>query len=244
MQSKLLRSQKVLVILILGSILPACAGKKPVTALDEFTPEKQPILTTESGEPSLIFQEISTKAPSPPATTTPKATLTSTSGATATVTTTDIPTMTATSSPTSSPTQISRLSLGIVVYLVFLGGGSEDTCSGYTVPVPTGITASGEIKRDVATALNYLFSIGVQYSGNLYNPLYRSKLTVNSVEFKKSSNDITVYMGGSFSKPKTDCDKRLYRAQVWDTIRQFPEVKRAHVWVGKLKLGDLLAVDY
>jgi hypothetical protein len=51
-------------------------------------------------------------------------------------------------------------------------------------------------------------------------------------------------MNGSFSKPKTDCDKRLYRAQVWDTIRQFPDIKRAHIWVGKYKLGDLLAVDY
>ncbi len=96
----------------------------------------------------------------------------------------------------------------------------------------------------MTAALNYLFSIGVQYSGNLYNPLFRSKLTVGKVEFKKASNDITIYMNGSFSKPKTDCDKRYYRAQVWDTIRQFPEVKRAHIWVGKYKLGDLLAVDY
>jgi len=96
----------------------------------------------------------------------------------------------------------------------------------------------------VTVALNYLFSIGVKYSGNLYNPLFRSRLMVSKVEFNKSSKDITIYMNGSFSIPKTDCDKRLYRAQVWDTIRQFPDIKRAHVWVGKYKLGDLLAVDY
>lgn len=243
MKDELFYSKWVLAILILGAILPACAGKTPLTAPDKSTPEK-PLTSTESVESGPIPQETRTKAPSPPSIVTPQLTPTPTSEATATLTATEIPTLTATTSPTSSPTQASRSIPGIVVYLVFLGGGSEDTCNGYTVPVPTGIPASGEIKRDVTTALNYLFSIGVQYSRNLYNPLYRSKLTVNSVEFKKTSNDITIYMSGSFSKPKTDCDKRLYRAQVWDTIRQFPEVKRAHVWVGKLKLGDLLAVDY
>ncbi|MBE9474730.1 MAG: hypothetical protein IMY85_07540, partial [Chloroflexi bacterium] len=48
---------------------------------------------------------------------------------------------------------------------------------------------------------------------------------------------------GGFTKPKDDCDKKLYRAQVWDTARQFPEVWRAYIWVNdKYLLGDLLVV--
>jgi hypothetical protein len=95
----------------------------------------------------------------------------------------------------------------------------------------------------VKQALNSLFSTGTKYAGNLYNPLYQSNLRVGKVNFKKSSGELTIYLNGGFTKPKNDCDKILYRAQVWDTARQFPEVWRAYIWVNdKYLLGDLLVV--
>lgn len=132
----------------------------------------------------------------------------------------------------------------IKIYLVHLLGDGSDPCQANLVPVSTGIPASGDVKQDVTTAVNKLFSLGVEYSGNLYNPLYRSRLRVTDLDFNKSKKDMTLYLTGSFSKPKEDCVKQLYRNQVWDTIRQFPEITRAHVWYKIYKLGDLLAVDY
>jgi hypothetical protein len=109
--------------------------------------------------------------------------------------------------------------------------------------VSTGQLATGDIEEDVKIALNSLFSTGTEYVGNLYNPLYQSKLRVRNVKFKKSSGALTIHLAGGFTKPKDDCDKKLYRAQVWDTARQFPEVWRAYIWVNnKYLLGDLLVV--
>lgn len=238
---KFFDAQAIFSVIILGVFLSGCGGNQPRASSEGITQRAPLISATERSEASPIPQETRTNTP-PPSTLTPSATLSPTSEVTATAT--ETPTVAATSSPTLTSTQPPLVSPSIVVYLVLLPEGTDDSCGGYTVPVPTGIPESGDVRRDVSAALNYLFSIGVQYNGNLYNPLFRSKLTVSQVEFNKSSHDVTVYMNGSFSKPKTDCDKRLYRAQVWDTIRQFPDVKRAHVWVGKYKLGDLLAVDY
>ena len=111
------------------------------------------------------------------------------------------------------------------------------------MPVSTGFLPTGDIKEDVKIALNSLFSTGSKYVGNLYNPSYQSNLRVGEVNFKKSSGELTIYLNGGFTKPKEDCDKKLYRAQVWDTARQFPEVWRAYIWVNdKYLLGDLLVV--
>jgi hypothetical protein len=110
------------------------------------------------------------------------------------------------------------------------------------VPVSTGFLRTGDLSEDVKIALNSLFSTGTKYSGNLYNPLYQSKLRVGNVNFKKSSGEINIQLSGGFTKPKEDCDKLLYRAQVWDTVRQFPEVWRAYIGVNQYLLGDLLVV--
>jgi hypothetical protein len=101
---------------------------------------------------------------------------------------------------------------------------------------------TGNISDDVSVALKSLFSTGSQYVGELYNPLYQSKLSISKIEFKKQTGEITVFLNGGFTKPKDDCDKLGYRAQVWDTIRQFPEIWRAYVWVNDKLLGDLLVV--
>jgi hypothetical protein len=98
---------------------------------------------------------------------------------------------------------------------------------------------TGDVEKDVKLALDALFRQG-QYVGAFFNATYTSSLSANQVDFKKSTNVVTVHLGGSFTKPKEDCDKLRYRAQVWETARQFPEVKYATIWVGNKLLGDLL----
>ena len=109
-----------------------------------------------------------------------------------------------------------------MIFLVHLLGDGTDPCQANLIPVSTGLLITGDVKQDVTTAVNRLFSLSVKYSGNLYNPLFQSKLRVSDLDFKKSRKDITVYLTGSFTKPKEDCEKQLYRNQVWNTIRQFP----------------------
>lgn len=99
------------------------------------------------------------------------------------------------------------------------------------------------MKADVKTALQRLFSYGVKNIGNLYNPLYQSKLRIERVEYNKSTQQVRIYSSGGFVKPKDECDQLRYREQVWATVRQFPGVKRVDIWVGSKLLGDLLAAN-
>jgi len=192
-----------------------------------------------------------TDTPLPPTSTaTATATATHTPTATPTITPTKTSTATATEEPTATPTatntpvpQAAAPANVIVKYLVHQGTGGSTGCGDSLVPVGTGFKPTGDIEKDVKVALNSLFSTGSQYVGALYNPLFQSNLRVGKVNFKKSSGQLTIYLNGGFTKPKEDCDKKLYRAQVWDTARQFPEVWRAYIWVNdKYLLGDLLVV--
>jgi len=191
-----------------------------------------------------------TDTPLPPTkTATATGTNTSTATATATETRTSTPTSTPTLDPTSTPTptppdsiEVGSTSNLIVKYLVLQGTGGSTGCGDSLVPVSADFLRTGDVKEDVKIALTSLFSTGTKYAGDLYNPLYQSKLRVNDVSFKKNSGNVTVHLTGSFTKPKEDCDKALYRAQVWATARQFPEVKLATIWLDKYLLGDLLVV--
>jgi hypothetical protein len=129
-----------------------------------------------------------------------------------------------------------------VKYLVLPGSGGSTGCGDSLVPVSAGFVRTGDIKEDVKIAITSLFSTGTKYAGNLYNPLFQSKLRVTDVSYKKNSSNVTIHLTGSFTKPKEDCDKLLYRAQVWSTARQFPEVKLATIWLNQYLLGDLLVV--
>ncbi|GAH69457.1 unnamed protein product, partial [marine sediment metagenome] len=175
-------------------------------------------------------------------------TATNTASPTPTATATETPTATATEEPTATQTatatavpQAAAPANVLVKYLVHQGTGGSVGCGDSLVPVSTGFLPTGDIKEDVKIALNSLFSTGSKYVGNLYNPLYQSNLRVGKVDFRKSTGELTIYLNGGFTKPKDECDKKLYRAQVWDTARQFPEVWRAYIWIGDLLLGDLLA---
>jgi hypothetical protein len=212
--------------------------------------------SSNAGEPQIEITQSPTDTPIPPTATQPPptATYTATTTQTPTEAPTSTPTETSTATPTEEPTATSTATATsvpqaaapasvIVKYLVHQGTGGSTGCGDSLVAVSTGVLPTGDIENDVKVALNSLFSTGSKYVGALYNPLYQSNLRVGKVDFKKSSGQLTIYLTGGFTKPKDDCDKKLYRAQVWDTARQFPEVWRAYIWVnGKYLLGDLLVV--
>ncbi|MGW8142811.1 MAG: hypothetical protein ACWGN2_00360 [Anaerolineales bacterium] len=202
---------------------------------------------TSTAEPPTSTPIPATDTPLPPtstATAIPTDTPTASPTVTQTPTSTPTPTVEPTATPTATNTTVPQSGIPsnvIVKYLVIEGTGDSSGC-GSLVPVSAGIVRTGDVNEDVKLAINSLFSTGSKYAGNLYNPLYQSKLRVNDVSFKKNSGNVTIRLTGSFTKPKEDCDKLLYRAQVWDTARQFPEVKLATIWLNKYLLGDLLVV--
>lgn len=220
---------RIVFLIIILSLTTACSSEA-VSA-----PTETPQLPTTTPIPS-------TETPLPP---TPLPSLTSTPTSTPTETPTYTPTesatatLTETTTPTSITQEVSSYQV-IVKYLVHLGTGGNVGCGDSLVPASSGQKPTGNVVKDVEIALNSLFSTGVQYVGDLYNPLYQSNLSVQRIEYKKSSGDLVVYLSGSFTKPKENCDRLRYRAQVWQSIYQFSEVRRAIVWVNQHLLGDLL----
>lgn len=52
-----------------------------------------------------------------------------------------------------------------------------------------------------------------------------------------------VHLSGTFVKVDEDCDKLRFRAQLWQTVLQFPEVKRVDfILESGIPLGDFLYV--
>jgi hypothetical protein len=224
----------ITIILLLGACTSAGTSNQPeATQLPTQTPvpaTATPLPPTATSTPTITPSQ------------TPTFTATATHTATASATPTDEPTPTDTATATTAPQAVASSNV-LVKYLVHAGTGGSTGCGDSLVPVSTGFLPTGDIEEDVKIALNSLFSTGTKYVGNLYNPLYQSNLRVGKVEFKKSTGELTIYLNGGFKKPKDECDKKLYRAQVWDTARQFPEVWRAYIWVNdKYLLGDLLVV--
>ena len=108
------------------------------------------------------------------------------------------------------------------------------------VGISSGYNKSENVEKDIATALNTLFASG-QNVGAYHNATYPSSFKVSDVDFKKSEGRATITLSGSYVKPSDYCEGLRYRAQVWATARQFPEVHRVTIFLrdGKL-LGDLL----
>jgi hypothetical protein len=236
-----MKSRKILIkvsnaILILIAITACSPSLQSGPASPTPSPTKTVVPPTETQvPPTSTYTATSTNSP----TTTPTPTPTDT------ITPTLTPSPTPTETPTQTPANTVQVSSGgdlIVKYLVHKGTGGPVGCGDSLVPVSADFLRTGDVREDVKIAITSLFSTGSQYVGDLYNPLFLSKLRVNDVSFNKRTGNVTIHLTGSFTKPKEDCDKLLYRAQVWDTARQFPEVKLATIWLNQYLLGDLLVV--
>lgn len=141
------------------------------------------------------------------------------------------PTRTPEPAPTINPN-------GVVYYLILLDTGGPFACGDSLIPVNSGIKKTGDVEQDIINALNALFSLKSEYSGNLYNALYKSNLKAKRVEM--SGSTATVYTRGTVVKPKDDCDKERFRLQVFVTVESFGQVSNAIIYANNALLGDLL----
>jgi hypothetical protein len=224
--------RNILFILLVIVFLAACTSQPVIPPTETYVP-------AETTQPPTITN---TSVP-PTATSTPTFTETPTASPTDTYTPTSIPspsfTPTETPSETPKPATAYFPENAIKIYLTHLGTGGPVACGDSLVAIYTGYVRTGNIENDIKLAVDTLFSIG-QYSGALYNATYPSSLRVGGVILEKGV--ATVELGGSYQKPKDACDASRYRAQVWSTILQFPEITRAIPTHNNALLGDLLAV--
>jgi hypothetical protein len=127
----------------------------------------------------------------------------------------------------------------IYLYYILLDSDGPVACGDSLIPLNTGVARSGDVAVDVTLALGRLF-YQREFFGNLYNPLFRSNMSVKSVEFDEKSGLINVYLDGTYVRSGDRCDDRRVRAQVWTTIRQFKQVKTIYILLRSSLLGDLL----
>jgi hypothetical protein len=141
--------------------------------------------------------------------------------------------------PTRTPEPASTIiPNGVVYYLIHLGTGGPDGCGDSLIGINSGIKRTGDLEQDIINALNSLFNLRTEYSGNFYNALYESSLKAKFVDI--NGRHVTVYTRGTVVRPKEDCDKERFRIQVFTTVRAFAQVDTATIYANDVFLGDLL----
>jgi hypothetical protein len=131
-----------------------------------------------------------------------------------------------------------------VIYLVAPEGGPGPVgpigCGDYLVPVERGPYLPTIAERQIAYALMDLFSIKEQFYGEsgLYNPLYQSSLSVQSVTVDANGH-ATVNLSGNLVLGG-ECNSPRVQAQIEDTVLQF-SVTDVTVLLNGRPLADVLS---
>lgn len=147
------------------------------------------------------------------------------------------PPPTSTLVPSATPPQ-----KGVTYYLVALDTGGNLGCGDSLIPVYTGIPSSGNLEKDIHNSLHTLLKLKVKDVGGLYNPLHNAHLNTAGVDFKKASGNAVVNLAGSIPKPKDECEYHRVRGVLWETVRQYRDVKGVTFWIGNKLIGDLIAI--
>ena len=130
----------------------------------------------------------------------------------------------------------------IYAYMIQKDSGGPIGCGDTAIPIITGFSRTGDVAQDVRTALSMVFQKSEWIAG-LYNPAFRSNVAIGEVTFKPGPGEVVVNMDGTYVRSGDRCDNARVRAQVWQTIRQFPGVKKVMVLLNGNLLGDILAND-
>jgi hypothetical protein len=130
----------------------------------------------------------------------------------------------------------------VQIYLIAVGdNGQTGTligCGDSAVPVQVEIQPTQAVLK---AALVALLSIKDQYYGQsgLYNALYQSDLQVESVSINNGKASVylagTLLMGG-------ECDIPRVKAQLEQTVLQFPTVSEADIFINGKTLTDALSL--
>jgi hypothetical protein len=228
---------KAALILLAAALLVACASpqptSEPVPAENTQPPTDTLPPPTETSAPT----QTATLTLPPP---TETATLPPSQTPTPADTETSTPSATLTLAPSAGgiPLPAARFDM-VNIYFVQLNSGNA-ACGDRILAVSSEAKISGNIAKDVAAGLRKLFSYHSKFYGELYNPLFASRLRVEGVEFDKQKGYLEVWLSGHYEPSGDDCDKVRVRTQVWGVIRQFPEVTSSTVHLNRILLGDLL----
>jgi len=218
----------------LGLSVALAASSGCASSSDQFV--TTPISTTQPL--ATATQAVPTATPIPP-TVTQTATTTLAPSATATIQPTETPTPSSTATETLIPPTPSGED-AVYVYYIQLDTGGPVSCGDSLIRANTGTWRTSDVEADIIIALKRLF-YKREFIGSLYNPIFRSNLQVQSVEFKDFSGYVEVNLVGTYVRSGDRCDDSRVRAQVWTTIRQFPGVETVKVLLNGNLLGDILA---
>ncbi len=130
------------------------------------------------------------------------------------------------------------------IYLVAIDdngqSGQAIGCGDSLVPVTVNVGNQATTEAMIKSSLTKLFAIHDQYYGGsgLYDSLYQSNLTVDSVDL--SGSKAIVHLSGSFSLGGT-CDNPRAINQIESTITQFQNVDSAEVFYQGQLLENFLS---
>ncbi len=156
------------------------------------------------------------------------------------------PTETATLVPTRSSSGMNYGTAnggGLKIYFIQTKTGGKIGCGDSAVSVGTGITRSGDFAQDVRAALKRLFSYRDKFVFGLYNPLYLSNFAVLHAEFNPVNGVADIYLAGTYKPSGNDCDNLRVKAQVWLTVRQFPDIRFPNILLNGRPFGDQVSND-
>jgi hypothetical protein len=95
------------------------------------------------------------------------------------------------------------------------------------------------LEENIEVALNALFSVKSEYVGDYYNPIYQSNMRVKRVVIENGK--ASIYLGGKFVNPKSDCEAKRMHQVIWSTAWQFGSLThRPVIWINNVLLGDLI----
>jgi hypothetical protein len=231
-------------LVVIGIFLSGCSRAPVERTQAEATPtEISPTATplpTSTPVPS-TDTPTPTYTPLPPTLTdTPSPTLT------AAPTETTTPTLTSTSTPaaTQAGAQAPSVSENAVrIFFIRLNTGGTVGCGDSAIAVGAGVESSGDIEKDVTAGLERLFTYKTEYVGDLYNPLYRSNIKLQEVNFNSKNGLITVDLTGTYKPSGDRCDNTRVKAQVWMTIRQYRGVTATNIYLNGIPFGDRVSND-
>lgn len=138
-----------------------------------------------------------------------------------TETPTEVPTDTPPPPPTITPIPPTATPSGKPIYVYFIDRDGSQKCGGELVPLLSGKYRTNDIITNVETALRQQFLYTTQSVGNLYNPLYKSKLSVASVDTTDGGNRVVVNLSGEIVLAE-ECDGSTIFTILTAVIRQFP----------------------
>jgi len=149
-------------------------------------------------------------------------------------------------SPVSSPIpptqETSPTPFQANIYMIAVGdngaSGKKIGCDDSVVSVPIAIAASSDPVKGVLDALLSIHDQNYGQSG-LYNSLYQSRLKVDSVTVDNNER-ATVNLSGVYLLGG-ECDDPRFRAQIEETILQFPQIKTVEIFINNISLDSILS---